>query len=404
VPSILCLSTYPIQRPAHGGQIRLRAIADCYRAAGWEVSSLAVYDERSYSHSDVGSLDHRFPAESIYRQWRGRTIASMSDFQSGIYAAADDGGFPAIECSLPKQLDVIHVEQPWLWPLVARIRTLPGRADIRIIYGSQNIEAPLKRSILAMSGDSLADAAGDEVAALEQRAVREADLTLAVTADDLDVFTEWGVARVVLAPNGITPWHASADRLQRWRERLPKAPWALYVASAHPPNFSNFIDSFGESLACIPPDSRLVVAGGVSEHLYRVLRDTRWGDLNLSRLQLLFVLSDEDLAAVKTLAQVFLLPITVGGGSNIKTAEALYSGKHVIGTETAFRGFRAQTVVSGIHIAHTPADFQRAVRTVLCAPPLPARSADQQQLCRSLCWDACLAHVPAIADHHSSLA
>ena len=98
-------------------------------------------------------------------------------------------------------------------------------------------------------------------------------------------------------------------------------------------------DCVGPSLGCFPPDSRLVVAGSVCSHLYQHLAATRWQSLNLSRLELLNTLPDEDLAAVKTLAHGFLLPILHGGGSNIKTAEALYSGAYVLGSEAAFRGF-----------------------------------------------------------------
>ena len=118
---------------------------------------------------------------------------------------------------------------------------------------------------------------------------------------------------------------------------------------------------------------------------------------NLSRLELLFVLSDEDLAAVKTLAHAFLLPIQHGGGSNIKTAEALYSGKYVIGSEAAFRGFQPFIDLPEVTVARSPSQFQQAMRSVLQRPALSPAPVAAGDLRYGLQWDQCLAPVPEAA-------
>ena len=397
-PTVLLLSTYPFLEPLHGGQVRLANIAHAFEAANWQVESMAIYEPEGYGAQRRGPRDLPFPVDSPFRQFEGRDVPLVNDLLTGLYAAADDGGFGVVVRQLAPAVDVIHVEQPWLWPLAKRIKQLPGFEKTILIYGSANIEAPLKQEILTSYGVADSAQVVADIDALERRAACEADVTVAVTKSDLATLVSWGARHPVLASNGISPWQATPERLSHWRERLPKAPWMFYVASAHPPNFTGFTDCVGPSLGCFPPDSRLVVAGSVCSHLYQHLAATRWHSLNLSRLELLGVLSDEDLAAVKTLAHGFLLPILHGGGSNIKTAEALYSGAYVLGSEAAFRGFEDLLDLPEVVVARSPAAFQTSIRTFLERPRAStgqhAGSTSQREVLR---WDRCLASIPAAA-------
>ena len=397
-PTVLLLSTYPIVEPRHGGQVRLVNIALAFEAAHWQVESMAIYEPEGYGAQRQGPRDLPFPVDSPFRQFKGRDVPLVNDLLTGLYAAADDGGFAAVVRQLPPVVDAIHVEQPWLWPLAKRIKQLPGFEKTILIYGSANIEAPLKLEILTSYG--VADSAQviADIDALERRAACEADVAVAVTKSDLATLASWGARHTVLASNGISPWQATPERLSHWRTRLPKAPWMLYVASAHPPNFTGFTDCVGPSLGCFPPDSRLVVAGSVCSHLYQHLAATRWHSLNLSRLELLNTLPDEDLAAVKTLAHGFLLPIPHGGGSNIKTAEALFSGAYVLGSEAAFRGFEDLLDLPEVVVATSPAVFQTSIRAVLARPRAStAQQAGAASQREALRWDRCLASIPAAA-------
>ena len=397
-PTVLLLSTYPFSKPRHGGQVRIAQIAHAYEAANWQVESMAIYEPEGYGAQRQGPRDLPFPVDSPFRQFKGRDVPLVNDLLTGFYAAADDGGFAAVVRQLPPVVDAIHVEQPWLWPLAKRIKQLPGFEKTILIYGSANIEAPLKLEILTSYGVADSALVIAEIDALERRAACEADVAVAVTKSDLATLASWGARHTVLASNGISPWQATPERLSHWRTRLPKAPWMLYVASAHPPNFTGFTDCVGPSLGCFPPDSRLVVAGSVCSHLYQHLAATRWHSLNLSRLELLNTLPDEDLAAVKTLAHGFLLPIPHGGGSNIKTAEALFSGAYVVGSEAAFRGFEDFLDSPEVVVARSPAVFQTSIRNVLAHPrasTAPHEGALSQR--EALRWDRCLASIPAAA-------
>jgi hypothetical protein len=389
-PVVLMLTTYPIARPRHGGQVRARALVDAYRAAGWEVATLAVFEAEAYAPDSRAGNDVEFPPWSTYRQFEGRSVPFIVDYLSGIFGAADDGAYGEICGKIPKHIDVVHLEQPWLLPLAERIRNEQAGHRTKLVYGSQNVEHALKRKILEQGGIRDADDVLEHIEALEVRATQTADLVLAVTRADQAVLAAHRSRPVAYAPNGIGGWSVDPASASRWRALLPRAPWALFVGSAHPPNVQGFVECFGDSLACVPPDSRVVVAGSVCEHVYQAARDSRWAPINLSRLQLLGELSNEDLAAVKTLASVFLLPITQGGGSNIKTAEAIYSGKLVVGTSTSFRGYEDYVHLPEITIADDVPAFRRSVmRFLVEAQPAPVGSASDA-LRERLLWTHCL--------------
>lgn len=394
-PTVLILSTYPIVQPRHGGQVRLFNMAKAYSDAGWQVESMAVYEEGGFAPQALGKRDIPFSATSPFRKYRGGDVPLISDLLSGGFAASENGGLPAVLEKLPARIDAIHVEQPWLWPLAQKIKQQQNDGRACLIYGSQNIEAPLKHQILRSANVRDADDIASEIDMLERLASTEADVVFAVTPSDQDTLTKWGAKNATLAANGIAPWAATAQALSTWRMRLPQAPWLLYVASAHPPNFNGFAECLGNSLGSLPPDSRLVIAGSVSQFIAREFAATRWQSLNATRLQLLHTLDDEDLAAVKTLAHGFLLPIAHGGGSNIKTAEAIYSGAYVIGSETALRGFERFKALPEVTVASTPSDFHAAIRDVLTCPKKQINLNNRDAgLLETLRWDRCLASIP----------
>ncbi|MGY2278606.1 hypothetical protein ACW9H0_13345 [Pseudomonas monsensis] len=398
--TVLLLSTYPIAIPRHGGQVRVANIAKTFSVNGWSVVHVAVYEPEGYPPAVLGKNDVEFSPGSDFRKYKGKMVPLINDLLSGEYASSEKGGFPSILKKLPPVIDAIHVEQPWLWPLVLKIKKMPQYANACLIYGSQNIESPLKKEILDSYQVKGAEEVISDIDNLERKAAKEADVTIAVTQSDFDILFSWGAKNPLLAPNGIAPWTAKQENLELWKERLPKSPWILYVASAHPPNFMGFNECLGNSLACIPPDSKLVVVGSVCEHLEKTLRNTRWGALNLSRLQLLYMLPDDDLDAVKTLAHAFLLPIPHGGGSNIKTAEAIYSGKYVIGTEAAFRGFEKYLTLPEITVARTSTEFHSAIRDRLCGPEKFGPEGSDRASRNSLTWTESLGAIPLAAQNN----
>lgn len=387
--SMVFLSTYPFKKPRHGGQIRASKLVDIYKRKGWEVTTIAIYEPEGCVGDEVGDLDIPFPPQSKYRQYRGRNIPLINDLLSGAFSVAEDGAFKQITTHLPDKIDLIHIEQAWLWPLAEKIKEEKKFSNVKIVYGSQNIEYELKKKILSQYQVNDVECVLADIQDLEKYATLKADFVAAVTEEDAKKLLDWGASKVIIAQNGIEPWNAEPDKLKYWKERLPDKPWMLYIASAHPPNFTGFNECIGDSLACIPPDSKLVIVGSVCEHIYKEIIKSKWSNINGSRLQLLYLLDDDDLAAVKSLAHCYFLPIVDGGGSNLKTAEAIYSGSYVLGTQSSFRGFEKFTSDQRINIFSTPQEFHRMARIILASDLVESNDTELSTI-HDLTWSCTL--------------
>jgi len=389
VPRILVLGSYPAVHPRHGGQIRLASIVRAYRDRGLEVRQASFFPANVfYTQHSLGPADIALPVAQL-QAWRGHTAPLVEDLASGELVA----GQPDLLAALERHagvVDWVHLEQPWLLPVVHALRERGTLGTFRLIYGSQNIEYPLKQAIFAQYGVSNGEPLIEGIRALERRAAAEADLVAVVTTQDGTETREWTQAPVVLAPNGVNPWIATEAQRAHWRHVLGEEPFALYVASAHPPNVLGFCESFGASLAALSPVQKVVLAGSVAEHIVAAPWFSQWSQLNARRVHSAGVLSDGELSALRDLAHVFVLPMTSGGGSNLKTAEALYSGRQVVATPHALRGFESLADLPGVTVVSPGVDFGRAVSRSL-GQPQPAPDAGAQVRRESLTWSRTLA-------------
>jgi len=396
--TLALFTTYPIVAPRHGGQLRARALVRSYEAAGFSVFPIAVVEKGAWKPEVLGKHDLEFPVDDPRWFIGGENVPLCADLRSGIYAAESPDAYERLSAALPSKLDVIHLEQPWLLPVAERLLKERRGERAIVVYGSQNIEAPLREAIFRQLRITTgATEVVDRIFAIEAKAAQLAHLTLAVAPHDDAVLQKLGAKKVVRAPNGIDGWKAPRSALNRWRAKLPYRRFALFVGSAHPPNFDGFFRAFGDALGFIPPDCKIVVAGSVSPPIFDHYHRSRFNTLNLSRLELLGEVEDEDLSALKTLASVFLLPIFEGGGSNIKTAEAIYSGKQVIATSTSLRGYDAQAKLPEIVVADTQEQFKVALRRALTPSPDGGATEVNRAVRDGLLWTSCLSPVaPAV--------
>lgn len=396
---ILVLGSYSCVVPRHGGQIRLAEILKAYRAAGHEVQSLNLY---SMTETERGEFDFDFPRNTPWREWQGRQVPLIEDLTSGRYAAGDEAAYARLTQAVRGEPDVIQMEHPWLLPLVQRWRREGKFARACVVYGSHNLEAPLKKAILRQYGIPEADEIAAAIETLERQACEMADIVFAVSESDRQQLDVWSNGKAILTANGIAAWNADPAALASWEKRLPRRPFPLFVGSAHPPNISGFFETLGDSLGFLPPDTRLCILGSVGSHIESHPRLLRWGPLNRSRIQVLGMVDEAALAAIKTLAHVIVLPITEGGGSNIKTAEALYSGKHVLGTPVSFRGFDAYLDLPGVHVAEPGRAFTQKLQELL-QQPLPEIGQRDLEKRQTLLWTHTLAPMTeALARHLSN--
>jgi len=394
---IVQLTLYPLKAPRHGGQLRCAAIARRYRQLGFEVETIAVMHDDAY-RGERARNDIVLPASLPF--WK-QHLARFIDLQTGDCLAGDASSFAAFSALLERlRPDVLQLEQPWLYPAVRR--WLDGRADAarpHLVYSSQNIEAKLKRDEMPADADPVAyQAEIRRVERLESDVARAADLVLACTAEDLiELHAMAGADRehaFAQVPNAIEPFEPDPSRVASVRQKFGLAGYPLFVGSAHPPNAEGFWQMLAPSLAILRPDEQIVVAGGVGHILRQHRAYAAWSGINEPRLRTLGQVAHDELVALIGGASVILLPITTGGGSNLKTAEAIYSGKPVLATPHALRGYGDAGRWPSVTVAANADAFRRALRELLDRPAVTPSA--QHALAREeVTWTRALAPLDA---------
>lgn len=405
---IVQLTTYPLKSPRHGGQLRCAAIRDGYRRIGIDVETIAVMHEAQYRAGEREKNDIALPGASAF--WNLEQPRFV-DLQTGACLAGEDRAYQAFKHILDRaQVDAIQLEQPWLYPAAKRYvdeRKARGEATPRIIYSSQNIEWKLKRD------ERGAHDAPNASHMIEVRKVEALELDVAMASDLIVACTDEEAQELksmrngstdtpcafVTASNAIAPFEADSARLASLKQRHGLDRYPIFVGSAHPPNADGFWRMLEPSLAFLRPDEKIVVAGGVGH----ILRDhpicRAWSGINEPRLLTLGEIDRADLSALLHGAAVILLPITTGGGSNLKTAEAIYTGNPVLATKHALRGYGDAAQWPTITIAETADAFRRRLRALLDNPALAVRGDAYRKIRERVTWDHALAPlIDAIRD------
>ncbi|EGJ09955.1 MULTISPECIES: glycosyltransferase [Rubrivivax] len=381
---IVTLSTYPVSEPRHGGQHRLANIAREFRRAGHEVHCMGIVGGEGMPPEE-GFLP--FPSRAVLGQYIENAWL-MEDWALGRWAADDFGGFAALSAIVPPDVDVIHIEQPWLFAFAQRLRE-HARRRIHLIYGSANVEHRLKQEILTpILGAEHAKRCAELVLDCEVNALRAADAVCAVSEADAEWSRTYSRGPLILAPNGVAERSFSFEDVKAANQHTGHHKYALYCASGHPPNVVGFYDLFGEGLGCLAPTDRLVVAGGAGPAILEDPR-TRFTPGLQRHLIAAGLVSETVLAALLGHAHAIILPITQGGGTNLKTAEALWSGCHVVATSVAMRGFEAFADAPGVSVEDETSRFRTAVREAMTAPPLQLEAHEQKRR-RAVLWEECL--------------
>ncbi len=377
------LTPYPTRRPRHGGQLRAHHAARALEAAGHVVERIAVFSSLHYPPSgDEPAVD--LAAARSRPRWRD--VPQAADMRLGELAATDAACFALLAARLDAtRPDLVMLEEPWLWPGVRRWRASLA-VPPPLVFDAHNIESRAKARILADAAIAEAARIVADVDALERDLARAAVGVIATTAEDAAVLRDWTAGMVVVARNGTV-----ARRTGHLHGILP-APldpsrrYVLFVGSAHPPNASGFLTLALPALPVLRSTERIVVAGDVCTLLAPVFAAGGVNFMLRDRLALLGPVGDLALDCLLGNAAGILLPITYGGGSNLKTAEALVSGLPVVGTTQAFRGFSEFLGAPRVTVADTPGAFAAGVRRALDADAVARDNAAEP----TLLWEATL--------------
>ncbi len=382
---ILVLCTYPIDEPRHGGQIRVRKIVDNYRQSGFQVEVAGVLGSDSYLVSD--GFEPSPPPEALAKILDNPFL--MEDVAIAQLYAKDEKYFNSLAKKIKQVPDIIHIEQPWLFSFAQRYNKEHLRANAKLIYGAQNIEYQLKDAILKpYFSTEQVRLRKEQVKKLEMSAVTGADGVISVSKHDQEWLTKQVQVPVILAPNGVSQWQITAQSIDEANQITQHQKCAFFCASGHPPNVTGFFDLFSDGFGSLDKQQKLIIAGGAG---HAIERDERvYQSVNLAAsVTIAGIVSDTCLSGLLHIVHCIILPITQGGGTNLKTAEALWSGHHIIATSTAMRGFEGFIEQQGVHIADTPAMFKQQLRRVMQAPPLKLSQQDRASRA-SVLWEQCL--------------
>jgi glycosyltransferase involved in cell wall biosynthesis len=383
--NILTLSTYPIETARHGGQVRLRSIVEVLLSAGHNVEVAGVLGSNTYPSSDT--FEPCPDREILATQLDSPTL--MEDWAIGRLYYSDTAHFERLARRIQKLPDLIHVEQPWLFAFADRFVREKCRGACKIIYGSANIEHRLKGEIARNILDAeKAEVYSDLVLETETHAIERANGIVCVSENDLEWTKSISPTSVVLAPNGVKAWKSTRAGRQLANNITGNRQIALFCASAHPPNISGFFSMFSGGVGCVNSDQAIVLAGGAADHILASPKLNQSAGLSRSLIRA-GVVDDSCLHGLLDVAHSVILPITQGGGTNIKAAEALWSGKHVISTNVGLRGFDKFKDSPGVHVADSPSAFKNLMRAAFEQPPNTLSGAEREAR-DSLVWERCL--------------
>ena len=378
---ILQLSTYPIHDRISGGQRRAGAIHDGYRRAGIDVRYVTICDPGAHPEAvgrkDTFLLGPKARAENARRPF-------LIDVTTGEQFVAERESLDPLARFWNRfQPDVVQIEHCYLWPGVKRLLDDGYVERIPVIYSSHNHETAMKLGLYerVLPPNERADAV-KRVRQAEADLTRAADLVIAVSQSDAEVFKGMGGKRVEIVRNGSERVSAKPERVEHWRKQLlgdGTRAFALFVSSNHVPNYVGFQDLAGDYLSYLPPDACIVVVGGICEHMERQSAFNERMHLNRSRLRMLGKTpSDADLAAIVQLANAILVPITDGGGSNIKTVEALLSGRPIVGTSFAFRSYEEFKSLDRVSLHDSATEFRKSIQQAVLDAHRPSAAAEPE--------------------------
>jgi len=382
---ILILGPWAIIHARHGGQIRAASIVEAYRARGHDVMFIGIFDPGNVPPADTGPHDiaiddtvMTYIAQSgqpwEVSLWRAfaEVPALLARFEAAVYRFRPD---------------VVQFEEPYLWPVVRTLRERGLLRSARVVHSSYNFESEYRRDLAKIAGNANSRVLA-EVALQEKQIARESDLVITVSDADAASFRRIGARHVVVAQNGCRRVEPTQAALAAVDAYLADASFALFVSSAHPPNARGLLDLADGAQDGLP--GLLIICGAVHKLLaasrtaHRLIRDAR----------MLGMVDMPILDALLARCSVILLPKTCGGGSNLKTSEALLANRPVVATSLAFVGFEAWRDQPGVVIADEPALFWHMAARQLSSPrPLAVPQGHDRR--DDLLWPTCLAPMVA---------
>jgi glycosyltransferase involved in cell wall biosynthesis len=361
--TVAIVATY-VPSEHFGGPARIHHMGAVLRAAGHRVSYVVI--AANHPSERLGQLDM---LRVVERPFRAKLDHIYSDVDLAHRAAADRSHVRAITEHLRSlETTAIILEHPFLIDTVAAVA---ANLAVPLVYSCANIEHRLMHDLERFMFDwKRRTDRFEEVRALEQRSIDAATSVTAICRTDQTMLRAEFGAESVLVPNGSSLADYPLPRPDHPSRRADSPVDFAIAGSAYWPNTEGLAMIAWPSLAFLPPIMRIHVAGSMSREILKLRSVERRHSANASRMTLRGFLEADELVATFHAARAILVPIFTGEGSNLKTADALASGRPVIATERAMRGYEDVLAAdaSGVVVVSDVDQFRAAMAEVARSP------------------------------------
>lgn len=385
---VLIVSTYPVKNPLHGGQKRVTAILNFYKTIFKEVKFVSIVNAEM--HKEYDDSDILIESQDILKNTQKNTMFVDVFAARAIKEDQEvNRRFKAIIQTFNPH--IIQIEQMYGFLEIKELLNELNKKP-KIVLSSQNIEYEVKKKILTTllkRKDESTENLLKEVKRIEKTAMTQSDLVIAVSGGDAARQLQMGAKRVVVVSNGIervVPTPAALNHWQNFKKERKLKSLITFVGSGYPPNLFGLDSMIGRDLSFLPDGSALTLAGGISMYTQDIYGF--WEKQNKKfwdRAVPLGQLSDDNLAGLIQESEIILLPITSGGGSNLKTAEAILSDKKIVATDFAFRSFERYKNLPNIYTANNRKEYTEAILKALNSQQTK-RTPAQKRLAETVQW------------------
>jgi len=386
---VTVLDMQPIEPAVGGGRLRLLGL---YHNLGElvEATYVGTYDwpgpgyrdhqlTSTLREIDVPLSDRHFAAADEWRRLAGGKTVIDASFAMLAHHSPE---YVQAAKAAARDADVVVCSHPWIFPLV---RDVLDRSGQLLVYDAQNVESVLRYRLLADSEIGLRIVR--HATAVERELCRRADLVLACSHEDRDLFHHlYGIpfGKCLVMPNGTFVSEAPCDSARSERKRrlgLDGKPLAVFIGSLYPPNeeAAAFICT---ALAPALPDVTFAICGGVGSAIDGDALARR----GIGNIRITGVLDDTARREYLGAADVAVNPMFSGSGTNIKMFDFMAAGLPVISTPTGARGINLSG--SALHVC-APVEFTGALQRILGDREYAERlgAAARRLACDSYAWE-----------------
>ena len=317
--------------PAHGGgRIRLWAVVS-------RLSSLGVELQVCYPFSGEVAPDDPPQVTNVeWRSYKGRVPQGKRRKLAALFSRFPEAAWGVTNRSFQREIrerctyfDAVVLEQAHMAPFLAHVP-----AGIPVILIAQNVEylltaqmgrrAPRLKTRLRLRLEAV------KFRRLERAVFKRAQLIVAMSQTDKSRILQLvDKASVAVHPNGVDlTFHAYEPRRQGRGNRLVMTGTLGYA-----PNLDAAMWIYHEILPGIRkqvPDACISLVGGFCPSELRLLHDPTLGFDVIG-----FV---DDVRPYMQAADVFLMPLRMGGGTRLKALEAMAAGIPVVSTSLGVEG------------------------------------------------------------------